>query len=499
MLIGQKLATVVSSNSSKTLFRYLGKTTSYKDAYNYINRYSYFLQNEIQHGKKVMVYMSNCPHLAYTFFALANTKNIAIPVDPSTPDPKIVDKIKDMEIHAVIVSDDYVTRVKDLLKNNGIMIPVIQCEARRWGEYDTTYRLPVSMSASDTDVVALFDTAGTTGAPKTVPMNHTMLQQACLVLRSAYRAAAIDNFFSFNHSLSDPFYFIHGLLFPLMTGCGVVITDLVVPEELAKEMLEGKVTRVLMKAPNIEEWLNGFKNLNLKIPTLRSITPEYGPLEKRVEEFSIKEFNTKIINIYGSLETCWAVAARQFEEPEPFETVGQFLPGVKTRIIDDNGDDVPTNKVQRGQLIVSGNGVASSYYDNKEATKLRMRGAWFFTEDFVEVDKAGVVTFLDRKDNICRVVTNIVIPKHVEKKIMECPGVIRVAILGLKDAVGKTQLAAIISKKTGFDLSAADVTQFCKDHLAEHEVPRSIAFMDELPLDSHGEIDKYKLRFEFNS
>src|SRR5882724_3022981 len=119
MLIGQKLAQVANQNSSKTAFRYLAKTMLYKDAYNYINRYSYFLQNEIQHNKKVMIYMTNCPHITYTFFALANTKNIAIPADPNAPEPKIVDKIKDLNIDAIIVSDDMVTRTKDMCRNNG--------------------------------------------------------------------------------------------------------------------------------------------------------------------------------------------------------------------------------------------------------------------------------------------------------------------------------------------------------------------------------------------
>src|ERR1700722_13406777 len=126
MLIGQKLAQVANQNGSKTAFRYLAKSMPYKDAYNYINRYSYFLQNEIQHGKRVMIYMTNCPHVTYTFFALANTKNLSIPIDPMTPEPTIVDKIKELEINAIIVSDDLVTKTKDMFRNSAIHIPIIQ-------------------------------------------------------------------------------------------------------------------------------------------------------------------------------------------------------------------------------------------------------------------------------------------------------------------------------------------------------------------------------------
>jgi len=442
--------------------------------------------------------MSNCPHIAYTFFALANTKNIAVPVDPNSPEPLIVDKIKELAIDAIIVSDDYVKRVQDMLKNNRMTsIRVIQCEARRWGEYDTTYRLPTSVTASDNDIVAIFETMGSAGKPKLVPWTHTMVQQATLVLKSIYRPSSIDTFFTYNASLMNPFYFMHGLIFPLMSGCQILITDITAPEDLAKELLEAKASRILMKGSTIEEWLTSFKNINLKMPLFRSFTPAPSPIAPRVEEFALSEFNSKILHTYGSVESCWAVSARQFEEPEPFDSVGQFLPGVKTRIIDENGDDIPGNKPQIGQLIISGPSVATAYFNDKENTKVNMRGAWYFTGDFVEKDKKNVVRFLDRKDNICKVVTTTIVPKHIEAKLRECPGVDQVAILMTKDQIGKNQLTAIIVKKIGQDISGTDITNFCKANFTDHERPKMIAFMAELPIDPHGQIDKYKLRFEF--
>jgi long-chain acyl-CoA synthetase len=500
MLLGQKLAMTANQNAAKVAFRYLAKGQTFKEAYSYINRYSYFLQNEIGHNKRVLVYMSNCPHMAYTFFALANTKNVAVFVDPKSAEPKIVDRIKELEISAIIVSDDYVNVVKDMVRNNHLNVPVIQCESRRWGEYDTTYRLPPSISSSDNDVVAIFETAGTTGKPKLVPYNHTMIQQVALVLRAIYRTSSIDNFYTYQASLAHPFYFIHGLVFPFMCGAGVLITDLASPEELAKELMEGKATRLLMKGTVISDWLNSFTALNIKLPLIRSITPEYGPLDPSVEKICKSDYNdVKILKVYGSVETCWAVAARQFEEPEPFDSVGQFLSGVKTRVVDDNGDDIPGNKTQIGQLLVSGPGVATTYLNNKEATKMNIRGAWFFTGDYVEVDKKGVVRYLDRKDNICRVITEIVIPQKVEKVLIAIPGVDKVAVLSVKDQMGKGQLTAVITKRPGIDVTAQQVQEFAKANLPEPQRPKNVAFITEMPIDSHGEINKYRLRYELNA
>jgi acyl-CoA synthetase (AMP-forming)/AMP-acid ligase II len=448
-----------------------------------------------------MIYMTNCPHMAYTFFALANTKNTAVFGDPSAPEPDIVDMIKKLGVDVMIVSDDLLTRAKEMAKNNGIHIPIIQCEQRRWGEYDTTYRLPVSMSASDTDVVALFETAGTSGPRKVIAYTHGMIQQACLLLKNIYRTNNLDNFFTFQASLGQSFYFIHGLMFPLLNGCSVTITDINIPEDLVKELLEAKVSRVVMRGLILEEWLNAFKNLNLKIPTMRSITPEYSSLSANVGDVANTYYNEcRILKFYGSVETCWAVAGRQFEAPEPFDSIGRFLPGLKTRVIDENGDDIITTKTQRGQLLVSGGQVATSYLNNKDATKLNFRGAWFFTGDYVDVDKEGVVRFLDRKDNLCTVGrNNAVVPSEVEKKMLDCPGIDRAICINIKDQLGKLMMLAIVSKKQGDTSSVTDIQNFCQAHLPEGERPKSFAFMSEFPMDTHGFVNKYRLRFDFGS
>jgi long-chain acyl-CoA synthetase len=91
----------------------------------------------------------------------------------------------------------------------------------------------------------------------------------------------------------------------------------------------------------------------------------------------------------------------------------------------------------------------------------------------------------------------MLVPAEIEKKMLACPGIDKVAVLALKDALGKPQLAAVITKKNGVDISAQDVSHFSELSLEENERPKSVAFMPELPLNSHGLVDKYRLRFDF--
>jgi long-chain acyl-CoA synthetase len=193
------------------------------------------------------------------------------------------------------------------------------------------------------------------------------------------------------------------------------------------------------------------------------------------------------------VESCFAVCCRSFEEPEGFDTVGQFLPGFKTRVVDEQGDDIPPKKEQKGQLLVSGASVARTYWEDKENTKMNMRGQWFFTGDHVEVDKKGHVKFLDRKENVFRVVDEVIYPGPIEKKLLEIPGIEMASVIMLKDAVGKPMVTAFLKKRTGAEISTTDLNKFCEANLSERQRPRSFAFIDDPPVDSRGLINNLRI------
>jgi fatty-acyl-CoA synthase len=91
------------------------------------------------------------------------------------------------------------------------------------------------------------------------------------------------------------------------------------------------------------------------------------------------------------------------------------------------------------------------------------------------------------------------VPAEIEKKILDCAGVSQVSVIAIKDALGKFILLAVVLKKLGVELSANDLKNFCDAHLPEAQRPKSFAFIPEFPVDSHGQINKYRLRFDFGT
>lgn len=496
MLLGQKLAMTANQNGAQGMFRYLGETTNFSDGFKFINRYSYFLQNSIMHDNKVLVYMTNCPHQAYTFFALAATKNIAIFQDPRRPEIETVDLIRDMGIKHIIISDDMVTQVDKMRKMNNLMtVQVYQCEKRRWGEYENSHRLPPGMSASDSDVVALFPTAGTSGERKWVPYTHKMIEAAVLNLRSAYRSSPADNFFSYHANLGESFHFIHGLMYPLLTGSGVTITDYEEPQILGKELRDAKVTRMIIPGNKLPQFLHDFVESGEKAPTIKTITPEwYRHSPAVLAALDSDTIKAKLLNTYGSVETCWATGMKGIESNAPDD--GELFPGVQHRVLDTYGDDVPEKAPRIGQIVVKGNNVASGYYDNKAATQLNMRGGWHFTGDYVEIDKSAQFKYLERQENICVVRKNLVIPLFVEQKIEKMKHVVQAAVLMTTEGQ-KENLTVVIKPEPKVELTSDAVRKFIQENLLPEEQPSKIAFLKEIPMTPHGTIDKNELRFIF--
>lgn len=493
MLLNQTLSMTVSKNANKVFFRFLGKGTTFKEAYAYINRYSYFLQNEIQHGRKVLIFMDNCPHLAYTFFALANTLNISIFAGPGESDEDIARKIKTFQIEAIVVSDSLAQRAKEMLRNQSLFLPLITCENRRFGEYDETYRLPVGLSGTDKDIVCYFETQNSGGQPKWVGYTHKILEQACFSLKSMYRCNPNDSFFSFNAYLGHSFYFVHGLIFPLLSGCSVLISDSILPEELVASFGEARTSRLIMRANLVYDWLRNLSLQNIKIPTFRSLTLDHAVIEEPVFEMAQRDFNLKLLRTYGCTETAWATAGTSFDDPEELPRIGKVLPGVKVRVLDSHGDDL-SGKSQTGTLVVSGLNVADKYYENKDDSKLAFRGNWFFTGDYVTLEE-DVLTFLDRKENICQFGQKHINSKELEERINACPGVAEAAVISPN--TNKKELLVIVVKKLNSDLSSQSFQEYLDGNFEDDERPNQVAFMKEIPHTDRGYIDKAKLRFQF--
>jgi fatty-acyl-CoA synthase len=161
---------------------------------------------------------------------------------------------------------------------------------------------------------------------------------------------------------------------------------------------------------------------------------------------------------------------------------------------DDHGNEVPHDGESIGEIVVRGNVVMQGYFNDPEATASAIREGWFYTGDAAVVHPDGYVEIRDRiKDVIISGGENIS-SIEVEGVLLRHPAVQEVAVVGMPHERWGESPHAFVVLRPGAAATAADLTQFARDHLAHFKVPQWVSLVDELPKTATGKIQKFVLR-----
>lgn len=162
------------------------------------------------------------------------------------------------------------------------------------------------------------------------------------------------------------------------------------------------------------------------------------------------------------------------------------------KLVDENLNDVATGDT--GELILSGPTVTPGYWKNEEETKSAIENGWFHTGDLMVKDKDGYYFVVDRIKNMYISGGENVYPAEVEHVIGKHPAVNAVAIVGVPDEKWGETGKAFIVLNPGKKITEKQITDFCLERLAKYKIPKHIEFMDELPQNDAGKIDRKKLK-----
>ena len=205
----------------------------------------------------------------------------------------------------------------------------------------------------------------------------------------------------------------------------------------------------------------------------------------------------RILERYGMSETTMSTS-NPYEGERRAGTVGFPLPGVELRVVDaDSGVELPEGAI--GILEVRGPNVFKGYWRMPEKTAEEFRGDGFFvTGDLARIDADGYITIVGRaKDLVISGGYNIY-PKEVEGEIDRLEGVAESAVVGAPHADFGEGVVAIVVREPGSGLEAEEIQAALQDRLAKFKQPKAIFFMDELPRNTMGKVQKNALREIFD-
>lgn len=164
-------------------------------------------------------------------------------------------------------------------------------------------------------------------------------------------------------------------------------------------------------------------------------------------------------------------------------------------IMDDNGGLLPRGQV--GELVVRGPNVMMGYFKDPDATAEACKFGWHHTGDLCYLDEDGQVVFVDRKKDMIKSGGENVASVTVETTLLGHPQVANAVVVGLPHVHWVEAVTAFVVLKPEATATTGDLIEFCKSRLGRHEVPKSIVFLQQLPMTATGKIQKNVLRRDY--
>lgn len=496
MLLAQQLASVATKNTSRAAFHYLGKDINYGEVRTRIARLSYLFLHDLGAQARVAFFASNHPSMAICFFALSNTRAVSIPLDPRWSREEIEACLRETKATHLAVTSDLTSVARELLQTARLNLPLIEIEKKQGGEYDTSYSPPADNPPAETDTILLLRTGSGGSKPRFAAFNHKQLQFAAVCLRGKYHVLPSDRILT-PLSWANPFAWVHGVLFPLLTGSTCVVHHGAEAKELLDFLINAHVTRIAAHPPFFLKLLVTYKNEKRTPGGIKSVTAGLGELMPELQK-AFQLLKIGAAQCYGQTENVWTISMQDTENPA---SGGTALAGLKYKVIDANGDEIPGPDKRTGPLAVSGPTVMTGYPGKEKETKLALRGTWLHTGDIATLEGEGEelrITFLGRKDEVLAVDGDFTPLREIDRVFKGMQGIQDGASFLVKDSQGESRLVCAVIKIPGSALTEQQIIGLIGEKLPSGLVPKAVAFTDYIPRDFAQNVQRGRLSAQFS-
>ncbi len=340
---------------------------------------------------------------------------------------------------------------------------------------------------------AILYTSGTTGRPKGAMISHDNLATNGMALHEAWGWCEGDVML---HAL--PIFHVHGLFvasnLPVLNASPIIFLDGFNPEVIIDCLPR---STVYMGVPTNYTRLLATGKLSKDVcSNMRLFTSGSAPLLPQTFNEFAETTGHQIVERYGMTETGMNTSNPLDGARKP-GTVGPPLRGVAVKILDDDGNELGVQ--EPGNLLVQGSNVFKGYWKLPEKTAEEFDGDYFRTGDIATIDEDGYVSIVGRnKDMIISGGLNVY-PKEIEETIDKLDGVDESAVIGLPHPDFGEGVCAVIVSKPGSEISEEQVVAELKSKLANFKVPKWVYFVDALPRNTMGKVQKNLLREEYGS
>ena len=366
---------------------------------------------------------------------------------------------------------------------------------------DLTDGQPDTMPADRTAGQPMHYTSGTTGRPKGVRRKLSGLapDDAGMLFTFLLQMFGIQPGDGHVHICGSPLYHTAVLAFASSSvhlGHPVVLMDKWTPETMLElidrygvthsHMVPTQFNRLLALPPEVRE--------RYDVSSLRNMIHAAAPCPIEVKRQMLEWWGPVIYEYYAATEGGGTIVTPH-EWLERPGTVGKAWPSSEIRILDDDGNDVPTGET--GTVYMKLASAAFEYHKNAESTAASRREGFFTVGDIGYLDEGDFLVLCDRKSDMIISGGVNIYPAEIEGELHAHPKVADVAVFGIPHPDWGEEVKAVVQPVDGVepgDELAAELTEWCSTRMAKFKIPRSFDFSEELPRDPNGKLYKRRLR-----
>jgi fatty-acyl-CoA synthase len=479
--------------------------------------------------EKVAIWLLNCPEWIFAMFALAKIGAVHVPINTRFRTVDLAQVLERSNTTTLITHDvsgpvDYLGMVRELAglddagglrRVRSARLPdlerVIVVSDRTHAGVWNWPELLASASAVDAvalaareaavrpgDTVFIMYTSGTTGFPKGVMRDHTLL--AHLVDRYRRLQSTERDVFVNYLPLFHIFGYIDGPLGSLLTGYRQILTDAFDPDE-ALDLIEREgATHVDGFDTHLKLLIDAQEARPRNLTTLRTGVIAGGAASATPLVYRARTVLAPLrhLTAYGMTEVGATISLSFLDstEEQACEASGAPCEGFEVRVIDpETGRDQPRGAP--GEVVVRTRYLMQGYYRDPEATARAVDAdGWFHTGDAGVLRADGHLRFVGRYKDMIKVGGENVDPTEVESYLATYPGVRQAAVVSYPDARLGEVGVAFVQRAPGGAPAADDLIAHCRGRIASFKIPRHVFVVDELPMTSSGKVQKARLRDE---
>ena len=344
------------------------------------------------------------------------------------------------------------------------------------------------------DTLDILFTSGTTGNPKGVVTAHGQNIRTFENWSGTVGLRSEDNYLIINPFFHS-FGYKAGWLAAIIRGAHILPVLSFNLDAVMAQIAKDKISMIPGPPTIYQSLLAHPQRGEYDLSSLRLAVTGAAPVPVELVRQMREELGFEIVvTAYGLTETCGVVSiCRPDDSAERIShTSGRAMDGVEVKLVDSRGKGVADGSV--GEILVRGFNVMQGYFNDAQATAEALTDdGWLSTGDVGEMDESGYVRITGRIKEMFIVGGFNCYPAEIENTLCDMPGVARAAVIGVPDDRMGEVARAFLVRDAGVQLDETTVIAWARDNMANYKVPRSVVFLDALPMNAGGKVDKAAL------